>query len=198
MFSFYKDHFSFCKKFYDSSLFNSTIVDVLAVITAGKINDLCLYLWCIKDTIVTYFNYYSMTYISHAGARNIFFQASFTGVPEKGSPPCYGWFLTILMLCNFFSSASSCSIGKIALKGSIIEKISIHRQPWSFEERCSIGGWGWSCWNFEAFELCKKHSRQLNTTPPFSFFSKLSQPRLSFLKCRKSYKQIVEMKLGIC
>ena len=44
-----------------------------------------------------------------------FFQASFTGVPEKGSPPCYGGFLTILMLCNFFSSASSCSIGKIAL-----------------------------------------------------------------------------------
>ena len=126
-----------------------------------------------------------------------FFQASFTGVPEKGSPPCYGGFLTILMLCNFFSSASSCSIGKIALQGFIIEKISIHRQPWSFEERCSIGGWGWSCWNFEAFELCKKHSRQLNTTPPFSFFSKLSQPRLSFLKFRTSYKQIVGKKIYV-
>ena len=122
MFSFYKDHFIFCKNFHDSSLFNSTIVDVLAVITAGKINDLCLYLWCIKDTIVTYFNYYSMTYISHAGARNIFFSGQFYRRSREGIPSLLWWVLTVLILCNFFSSASSCSIGKIALKGSIIEK----------------------------------------------------------------------------
>ena len=102
MFPFYKDHFSFCKNFHDSSLFNSTIVDVLAVITAGKINDLCLYLWCIKDTIVTYFNYYSMTYISHAGARNIFFSGQFYRRSREGIPSLLWWVFNNFNALQFF------------------------------------------------------------------------------------------------